>query len=75
MVGSEAKRDAVAHVTKVYDVSEGRACAVLQADRSMVRYRSKRDNDAELRDAIKCVSSERKRFGYRFSLKPYRFAA
>lgn len=30
----------------------------------MVRYQSKRDNDAELRDAIRRVSTERRRFGY-----------
>ena len=65
MVGPEAKREAVAHVTKSYNVSERRACAVLQADRSMVRYQSKRDDDIALRDAIKRVSAERKRFGYR----------
>lgn len=65
MVGSAAKREAVAHITKVYDVSERRACAVLQADRSMVRYQSKRGDDIALRDAIKRISAERKRFGYR----------
>lgn len=31
----------------------------------MVRYQTKSGDDAELRDAIKRVSSERKRFGYR----------
>ena len=31
----------------------------------MVRYQTERSDDAELRDAIKRISSERKRFGYR----------
>jgi len=39
------------------------ACEVLQADRSSVRYLSRRGDDAELRDAIKRVSRERRRFG------------
>ena len=43
----------------------GRACDVLQVDRSTVRYRSRRLDDVELRDAIKRVSRERRRFGYR----------
>ncbi len=65
MVTPGAKREAVAHVTNLYDVSERRACAVLQADRSMIRYQSKRGDDNELRLAVKRISAERKRFGYR----------
>ncbi len=61
----EAKREAVAHLVACHEVSQRRACEVLQADRSAVRYQSKRGNDAELRETIKRVSSERKRFGYR----------
>ncbi len=61
----EAKREAVAHLVEQHEVSQRRACVVLQADRSMVRYQSKRCNDTELREAIKRVSAERKRFGYR----------
>jgi putative transposase len=38
---------------------------VLQADRSSVRYNSKRIDDAEQREAIKRISKERRRFGYR----------
>ncbi len=61
----EAKREAVAHLVEQHEVSQRRACVVLQADRSMVRYRSKRRDDVELRCAIKRVSAERRRFGYR----------
>lgn len=35
----------------------------LRVDRSMVRYQSRRADDKELRDAIKRVSKERRRFG------------
>ena len=61
----EAKRQAVAHLRVAHGVSERRACHVLQVDRSTVRYKSQRDDDADLREAIKRVSRERRRFGYR----------
>jgi len=65
VVTPDAKRKAVAHLMEVHQVSQRRACAALQVDRSSVRYRSKRPGDGELRDAIKRVSKERRRFGYR----------
>ena len=60
-----AKRDAVAHLRKAHRVSERRACSVLGVDRSSVRYRSVRPDDANLRKAMKAVADERRRFGYR----------
>jgi putative transposase len=65
MVTPAAKRKAVAHLCDEHQVSQRRACNVLQVDRSAVRYKSRRVDDAELRDAIKRVSRERRRFGYR----------
>ena len=65
MVTPDAKREAVAHLCNAHGVSQRRACDVLQVDRSSVRYQSKRGNDAELRDAIKRVARDRRRFGYR----------
>ena len=46
-------------------VSQRRAYDVLQVDRSSVRYLSRRGDDADLRDTIKRVSRERRRFGCR----------
>ncbi len=46
-------------------MSQRRACTALNVDRSTVRYQSHRADDADLRDAIKRVSKERRRFGYR----------
>ena len=60
-----AKRDAVARLRKTHRVSERRACSVLGVDRSSVRYRSVRPDDANLRKAMKAVADERRRFGYR----------
>lgn len=65
MVAPAAKRDAVAHLCKAHQVSERRACAVLGVDRSSVRYKSVRPDDAELRKAMKEVAQESRRFGYR----------
>ena len=65
MVTPGAKRLAVAHLKEAHDVSERRACAALNIDRSTVRYQSRRDDDANLREAIRRIASERRRFGYR----------
>jgi putative transposase len=46
-------------------MSQRRACQALAVDRSSVRYRSVRPDDAEARTAMKAVASERRRFGYR----------
>ena len=61
----EAKRDAVAHLCREHEVSQRRACKVLSADRSSVRYQSIRSGDTELRAAIRRIAGERRRFGYR----------
>lgn len=61
----DAKREAVAHACTEHGVSQRRACEVLAVDRSSVRYRSIRPDDAELREAMRRVVSERRRFGYR----------
>lgn len=49
----------------VHHVSQRRASDVLQVDSSSVRYMSRRGDDAALRDAVKRVSRERRRFGCR----------
>ena len=55
----------MAHLCEAHQVSQRRACSVLGVDRSSVRYRSVRPDDAELRKAMKAVATERRRFGYR----------
>ena len=65
MVTPAAKRQAVAHLCNEHEVSQRRACSVLGVDRSSVRYRSVHPGDAELREAMKAVAAERRRFGYR----------
>jgi len=45
-------------------VSERRACQALVADRSSVRYRSRRPDDGMVRERPRALSRERRRFGY-----------
>lgn len=40
MVTPAAKREAVAHLQALLDVSERRACRVIAADRTVIRYQS-----------------------------------
>jgi len=48
-----------------YEMSERRACQVIQADRKTVRYRSRRPADTELRVRLRELAAEQRRFGYR----------
>ena len=65
MVTPAARREAVAHLRESLGVSERRACSIIGADRKSVRYRSRRDDDADLRDRLRDLARERRRFGYR----------
>jgi putative transposase len=65
MVGPAAKRAAVAHLQAVMSLSERRACSIVSADRKMIRYRSSRPPEAELRGRLRDLANERRRFGYR----------
>jgi transposase InsO family protein len=50
---------------EVHGLSERRACAILGVDRSSVRYRSRRPDDAALRARLRELADPRRRFGYR----------
>ena len=65
MVGPAAKREGVAHLQVALGLSERRACSIVNADRQMIRYRSCRPPDTELRLRLRDLANERKRFGYR----------
>ena len=46
-------------------MSQRRACRLIEADRRMVRYQSRRPSDKDLRDRMRELAAERRRFGYR----------
>jgi putative transposase len=65
MVTPAAKREAVAHPRSAFDMSERRACTVIGCVRMTVRYHSRRPDDAGLRQRLRALAHERRRFGYR----------
>jgi putative transposase len=65
MVGRTAKREGVAHLQAVMGLSERRACSLADADRKMIRCRSRRAPDTELRTQLRDLAKGRRRFGYR----------
>src|SRR6187402_2053974 len=65
MVTPAAKRQAVAHLCSNFEVRQRRACEVIGADRSSVRYLSLRPDDAVIRSRLRELASVRRRFGYR----------
>lgn len=58
-------RKGVARIRTVFGISERRACSIVKADRKMVRYRSCRPPDMALRERLRKLATERRRFGYR----------
>src|SRR4051794_24055356 len=65
MVTPAACREAVAHLRSGFAMSERRACRVAEADRSSVRYRRRRPDDALVRERLKALAAQRRRVGYR----------
>jgi putative transposase len=65
MVTPVARREAVAHLRSLFEVSERRACAALAVDRSSVRYRCHRPDDGAARTRLRELAALRRRFGYR----------
>ena len=65
MVTPQGKREAVAYVEKTHDVSERRACRMLGIERSLARYSFTRPPDTLLRERLRAIAAERRRFGYR----------
>ena len=60
-----ARREAAAILEETYEMSERRACTLIGADRSSVRYAARRPDDAALRARMREIAHDRRRFGYR----------
>ena len=58
-------RKAVEHVRVLFGLSQRRACVVLNLDRTSVRYVHRRSDHGELRQRLRAIAAERRRFGYR----------
>ncbi len=65
MVTPAARREAVALLQEKLEVSERRACTMIGICRMTVRYQSRRPDDNPLRERMKALAHERRRFGYR----------
>ena len=65
MVTPAAHREAAAYLQQTYEMSQRRACRVIDGDRASVRYQARRPDDGELRERLKALAQERRRFGYR----------
>ena len=65
MVTPAARRESVAQLRVVHEVSERRACSALGADRTPIRYRGSRPDDAAVRGRLRELAAVRRRFGYR----------
>lgn len=60
-----ARRTAVTAAREAHGISERRACWIIGADRSAMRYRHRRGDDATTRTRLKELAAERRRFGWR----------
>jgi putative transposase len=65
MVTPAVRREAVALLREKLEVSERRACTMIGICRMTVRYRPQRPDDRGLRERMKALADERRRFGYR----------
>ena len=65
MVTPAARREAAAYLQATFKMSERQACRAIGIDRSSVRYQGSRPDDGILRERLKDLAHERRRFGYR----------
>jgi putative transposase len=65
MMTPVARREAVAHLSLTYEVSQRRACRAIGVDRGSMRYRSRRPDDGAARARLRELAAVRRRFGYR----------
>ncbi|WP_234820332.1 MULTISPECIES: IS3 family transposase [Sinorhizobium] len=65
VVTPAARRNAVAHLMDRHQMSERRACKAIGFCRMTIRYETRRSDDHDLRERMKALAHERRRFGYR----------
>ncbi len=62
MVTPAARREATTYLRQTFEMSERRACRVIGTDRTSVRYQGVRADDGALRERLKALAQERRRF-------------
>jgi putative transposase len=60
-----AQREAVRALMTTFKLSERRACGLVGIGRSTCRYQSQRDLATWMRDRLRALAEQRRRFGYR----------
>ena len=65
MVTPQAKRACSDVLVNEHSRSQRRACSLMGANRSTVRYSMQKQGDNELKEEIKGIAYEKRRFGYR----------
>ncbi|MGY4601474.1 transposase InsO family protein [Bradyrhizobium sp. GM22.5] len=65
MVTPAAKRKAVAHLVDSHGMSERPACKAIGCCRMTIRHRTTRADEAGVRQRMRAIALERRRFGYR----------
>jgi putative transposase len=65
VVTPEAKRTVVRFWREGMELSERRACRLIGLDRSTHRYLPRMDDNGELRQRLRELAEQRRRFGYR----------
>jgi putative transposase len=65
MVTPAAHREAAGYLQATYEMSQRRACRVIDTDRTSIRYQATRPDDGALRERLEALAQERRRFGYR----------
>jgi putative transposase len=60
-----ARKAAVARLVEQHGLSQVRACRLVGLNRSSMNYRPRRPDDSLLRQRLRELAAERRRFGYR----------
>jgi putative transposase len=65
VVSPSGRRNMAKHFEQDFEMSERRASSLAQLSRSVLRYRSKRGHDGDVREQLNRLATARPRFGYR----------
>src|SRR3954465_10945952 len=65
VVTPAGKRKAVVHLRDAFGMSERRACKAIGCCRMTMRYETTRADDVSVRQRLRAIAQERRRFGYR----------